>query len=394
MTSGPENKEANDAGDEVIRSLSGRKWVSLGKVTQENFKSLLENSETACKFGETYITSVAERWRELTKWSHKLLFGVIPVVLIIGAINAGPAEKLVFFRLEINKTNGTLEILILLASLLIITKSLLLMMAQHYGSIVKSFAEVNSDSKTMDYYMLQFGWTTEAYWEGLTNPEKHLSAPIVTIFPLFGMAFGLIVVMVLVALLEFFIMLDATISIYRNPLLPMIINVPIVLIASSALLCRASLLLFNLPLPYSDYSNLHKLQDLEESEPARAETIKQNLADISSRNERRNVRILQIVAMLGTMATLYLVDVGTRFYAEYSIDFVLASGFFLLFILPRFDQMEKKSIYAAVEIEDSDLRLNQYTKVKRWALRLRLLFSALFGAISFLWFYLEPLANL
>ncbi len=383
--------------DDAIQRLQVRKWETLSSVNKESFKSLLGDPEAARKFDEAYITSVAERWRELTKFSHRLFFVILPSVLIIAALNSDfIKDEIVFLGLKITRSNGAIEVLLLLASLLVVVRSVTMLMEDHYGSIVRSYVEINSDPQSQDYCLLKFGWTVDAYFHGMANQKKHLTAPFVVLFPVFGMALSLIVIGAIATALEFFILLDAAISVFRDPIFPPIVSVPIAIVAFFALVCRASLLLLALPLPYSDSSNLYKLKDLEESDPARAERVKRHLADTSSRNERRNMQILQMVAMLGTMVLSYLVAVGTGFYAELPIliDFALASGSFLLVVSPLFGRLEKKATYAAIEVEDSDLRLSRYIRVKKWALWLRLIFSALFGAVSFLWLHLEPLANL
>ncbi len=392
MTSEPDNKGMTDAEEDEIESLEGREWKTLNSATQENFKSLLKNPETADKFDEAYATSVGERWRELTKFYHKLFFVVFPLVIIIGVLNSGFIREITFLGFKISRDSGALEVFLLLASLLSVIRSLVHLLEQHYGAIVESYVDSKSDSRTKDYYLLSFGWTAGNYWTRVRNKESHLTAPIVTTFLAYGLALGLMLIGAVLLILEFFILLDAMITVCRDPILPLSINVPIVVIASSALLCRIFLELLALPLPYSDYSNLYKL-DIAQHDPTRSEKIRIGLGVASLKRERRNVRLLQMVAMLGTMVTLYLVDVGTGFYTDYWIlsDFVLASTSFLFFIFPFLEQLEKSAITASIRTEDSDLRLARYIMTKKWGLRLRVLLSVLYGLISFVWLHIKPL---
>ena len=198
----------------------------------------------------------------------------------------------------------------------------------------------------------------------------------------------MILVAVVLLTLQFFLFVSAVLFVFENPTLPMVVNAPIIFLAGCAAILHVSSILLTLPLPYTDYSNLERLKQLEKDDPSKAERIRTRIAERSLRKERRNVLVLQVVSMLVAMIIFCLVKFGEEFFSDISSLFPLAIATFALIyvVSPLLDKFEHRSILRGTELDDQKSRVHQYVQNKKNIFKIRLLTSVTFGLLSFLLF--------
>ena len=110
------------------------------------------------------------------------------------------------------------------------------------------------------------------------------------------------------------------------------------------------------------------------------------------RKERRNTTLLQLVVMLVTMISLYLL-MGRDFLSDYSrlVPVVVTTVCFVYFLSPLLDKYERSVVLAEAAIDDKKARLEKYVEDKKNIIRRRLLVSVLFGGLSYFYFELDDL---
>ena len=197
----------------------------------------------------------------------------------------------------------------------------------------------------------------------------------------------MLLALMIVAGLQLYIFAGSILFIYENPKLLSHLNMPIVLIATCALLFSVAEFIFKMPLPYSDKSNMARLEGLEKTDPERANAIWKNIAEHGLKRERRNVIVLQAAVVILTMVACELLVGAREFLSEYSklVPIALATVVFGLVFSPVLDIYENSVIRKSTKVENKELRAYIYSNNKRKILHARLAVAFAFGVGMHFW---------
>ena len=386
------NHAETASADEDLHQLEVTKWRTLSSVFQENVESLLRAPALSDHFSKEYVQNVANRHRELQRTDYRLSVVLFLLIIFSGAVESGAVRDIAVFGVQLSAETSALAVLVLVSSLLMFLTSAVSLMADNYSAVIRSLTPPELTDDAGKYYRLQYLWDTGTIFDGFMSRDDDLLTTRI-VFSLMLLFFSVLVVAaVILVTLEFYILARAIVSIYERPTLPPILNVPIVVFAACAALFGVGAHLMRLPLPYTDISNLRKLHDLQTSDPARADRIWRQIATHNLRKERRNTTLLQLVVMLVTMISLYLLT-GRDFLSDYSrlVPVVATTVCFVYFVSPLLDKYEGSVILAEAAIDDKKARVEQYVEDKKKILRRRLLVSVLFGGLAYFYFELDDL---
>ena len=388
MVSPHDNDRLPPIDDDEIRSFQVTRWKTINSVFHGNLQSLIQNKEFSQYFSDDYIKNLGDRWRELHRLLSKLSILLFSLLMFIGAIESGVVLSITIFGIKISNENSTLSILILISSVLMFYTSILSLLSDHYRAVIKSFTGEKMNEEAEKYYALQHVWDLRAYFDGLQSRDENLTGNLIIVVMIVFLVSTILLSAAIISTLGLYIFLSSIVFIYENPKLPAFMNVPIVVIAICAAAFNITNFLLKLPLPYSDSSNLKKLNELEESNPVRSKEMLTNIAKYSLKKERRNVITLQMVIMLTSLLLLYFLATGMEFFSNYAMFFnlIVVSFAFLYFISPLLDKYERVAISKSMINGDNNTQVSIYTKRKRIILRTRLLLSLAFGVLSFCFF--------
>ena len=117
------------------------------------------------------------------------------------------------------------------------------------------------------------------------------------------------------------------------------------------------------------------------------------LAEKSLKRERRNVVVLQLVVVSITMFSLYLLAATWEIMPGYSMLLRVAIGnvVFGFVAAPLLDRYERSVILAWANIEDAQMRVQQYMRDKKRLVKIRLVAAAGVGGVLFLYFEIDRL---
>ena len=388
MESPKDDRTNLNSEEENIDAYEVRKWKQFYTVFQDNFKSLLRDIDIDREFGDDYLTHIGERRRELFKTYYKLSSILLLVVLFLGIIDSGAISEITIFGTTFLGDSPTLAVLLLVSSLLTIAVSMISLMEIHYSAIIDSIVEVKKDTKIGDYYKLQFIWSLDAIDEGFDSKDNHFKAKILVGFIAIVMGITVLLVMFVIGFLQLYILVSSIISVIEDSHLPGLINTSIVIVGICAVSFYLLRFIFLLPLPYSDYSNLSKLEQIEQDDPKRAYEIKMEIAKRSLKKERRNVVILQLIAVIA-FYIIPLIAINWRdFFSSYAslIPLIYTIAIFMVIITTILDKYEAAVLLAEKDDTDESLRVSQYVKDKKKILRIRIVVSILFGLLSFMYY--------
>ena len=384
-----ENQNIVDDIDEgAIRDYTIVKWRTSSSIAQENLRIFFQHEEYSEYFSESYFEAIGERWRELQRVGLQLSIMFFAIVVFMGVVESGTISGISILGVRVSNDNSALPIMVLVASILLISSSIVSIVADHYESVVNSVPLKDCSDDIRNLYTMRFSWKPFSRSEAMTRPDKGQFAGLVEVTLVLLFFSGIVFAMVVLLVFQFFLFVSSVLFIFENPILPIFVNTPIIFLAGCAIILQMSSILLRLPLPYTDYSNLERLKQLEKDDPDKAERIWTHISERSLRKERRNVLILQVVSMLVAMIVLYLIKFGEGFFSNIFMLIPLAVATFALIyvVSPLLDKFERRLILRAAELDDQELRVHQYVKNKKNIFKIRLLVSLIFGLLTFLWF--------
>ena len=384
-----ENQDiVNEIDEGAIRDYTVVKWRTLSSVAQENFRIFFEHEENIEYFSDSYFQAVGERLRELKRLEFRFSIMFFALVVFMGVVESGAIPGISIFGVRVSNDNSALPILVLISSMLLIFSSVVLLIANRYESVIHSVPSKNLDDSIRNLYTMQFNWQLSSLFEGTTPPDRNQFASLLVVTLVMLVSSCIVLVGVVLLALQLFLFVSAVLFVFENPTLPMFVNTPIIFLAGCATILHVSSILLILPLPYTDYSNLERLKQLEKDDPNKAERVKTQIAERSLRKERRNVMVLQVVSMLVAMIISYLVKFGEEFFSDISmlVPLAIATCALIYFVSPLLDKFENRLILRGAELDDQKLRVYQYVQNKKKIFKIRLLISLAFGLLSFLWF--------
>ena len=385
---GPERPD-----DDEVRQFEITKWRTLSSVFQGNVAALIKTPALSAHFSRDYINNVGDRWRELQKIDFRLSVHLFSLVIFVGAIESGAVHTINLFGLRISSDNSSLAILVCISSLLMLSSTVVSMLTARYHAVINALSPNSATEAVRTYYILQFGWDFDALFAGTKSHDENLTAQ-KFVLALIGLLYTALLVAALIFIaLEYYIFGRAIVFIFVHPQLPSYINLPIIVVAICSYLFSASGLLLHVPLPYRDLSSAQRLVDLEESHPDRAREVRMALAEKSLKRERRNVVVLQLVVVSITMFSLYLLAATWEIMPGYSMLLRVAIGnvVFGFVAAPLLDRYERSVILAWANIEDAQMRVQQYMRDKKRLVKIRLVAAAGVGGVLFLYFEIDRL---
>ena len=149
-----------------IRNYKIIKWKTLRSASEEKFRELLAREEHNSTFGESYITSVAERWRELQRTHYRFSALLFFLILFMGAINSEDIQEISLFGMKISGDSPALGALLLLTSILMFFVTVVSSTSNSYEGVIKSYIDVKHSEEVSKLYLYRFGWSTAEFFGG------------------------------------------------------------------------------------------------------------------------------------------------------------------------------------------------------------------------------------
>ena len=332
--------------------------------------------------------SVEERWRELQRTYYRFFVVFLLLVLFMGAINAEDVHHISLFGIKISGEGPALGILLLLTSLLLFFITAVSLVSDTYEDVIKSYVEVRQPDEVSRLYLFQFGWSPASFFGDMGEHSYRLPAKMAIVLSAMLLAGGGIIAMVLVVILQLYLFVSTIISVQQSEQLPGLINVPIVVVATCAALFSISAFLVRIPLPYSDYSNLRRLTELEKTAPERAREIWMKIAQADVTKERRSVGILQLVVVMAAAILPQVSLSGEEFFSDYCMLVPLLILPIIVFsvVAPMLDAYEGWSFRWHSGKWGESVHAKEYVGWKRRILGFRLTVCILIGILLFVSF--------
>ena len=235
----------------------------------------------------------------------------------------------------------------------------------------------------------QFGWSGSLIFGGTHDYSYRVFARAAIVLSGVFLLGGIISAVTLISLLQFYLFISSIISVQSNPQLPGLVNVPIVIVAVCAVLFSVCAVIVRVPLPYSDYSNLRKLRELQLENPDVVKRIRMKIAKSDLEKERRNVGIWQllIVMIVGVLPQVALT--GERFFSDYYMLVPLLTAPLIVFgiLAPILNGYERRSYVVQCDRGEDEVSVDKFVRWKRQVLITRLVVCFFVGVGVFLSFW-------
>ena len=362
------------------------RWKSCMSLSVEHFKTILRDPKFRSDFDSEFAVRIGERSRELTRISIRFYFLFLPFVITLGAFESEFISDLTVFGISFSRDNATLGILLLISSIILIFSSAVSLISNYYSALLDSYVGVRHDEKVVKFYLHQFDWNLASVFDSVENNTSNISHSYFTsIFIIFWVA-SLFCAGIILETLILLIFVGATITTLDIPNLPDFVSLPIVVVAICAVVFKISCLLVQCPLPFTDYSNMERLKELEKADPDLADKIRANIATSGLHKDRRNSLFVQAIVLIVFIAGPTWIVIGNDLFKEYEIVLQVFIGLAILIVLisPLVHSVERSILIWVFQIEDKELSLRHYISTKKWMWRFRLIFAAGVGLGVFL----------
>ena len=258
----------------------------------------------------------------------------------------------------------------------------------YYSEILSTYIDAHCDERTAKFYRHQFQWDIGSIFSGLRDKDFSIHYNLLTVAIVCIWGLVLIFAAIIVKVLMLLIFAGAIVSTWSVSSMSEFITTPIVLVAVCALVFDITSMLLRCPLPFTDYSNLSKLNDLEITDPIQAAQIRDNIAKRGLERDRRNVLMLQFSVVIWLIIGATFVDVGTELFTKYEIILQILIALILLELLTPsvVNTIERKLLARVFKIADKELSFRRYVSTKKWMWRARVALAAIIGVAVFFWF--------
>lgn len=361
------------------------RWKSCMSLSVEHFKTILRDPKLGSGFDDEFAVRIGERSRELTRISIRFYFLFLPFVIILGAFDSEFIKDFTVFGISFSRDNATLGILLLISSIMLIFSSAVSLVSNYYSALLESCVSIRHDEKVAKFYLHQFDWSLASVFDAIENNTSNISHSFFSAIIIMFWVASLVCVEVILQTLILLIFVGATITTLDIPNLPDFVSLPIVVIAICAVVFNISCLLVQCPLPFTDYSNMEKLKELERTDPALADEITSSIATRGLHRDRRNALFAQSIILILFIAGPTWIAVGNDLFRGYEIVFQVFIGLAVLVIVisPLVQRLERSILNWTFQIEDKELSLQTYISTKKWMWRFRLIFAAGVGLVVF-----------
>ena len=180
-------------------------------------------------------------------------------------------------------------------------------------------------------------------------------------------------------LVQFILFVSTILTVYDSWKVSNNINLPIVVIAICAALFNACAFILRLPLPYYDFSNIEKLEQLEKSDPDKAARVRDRIIKVRESRERRNLLILETITIMIAIVITHVLWPGSGHLSGYMILIPMIYSPIVLYFInkPILERYEAHTIAALAKYREANELIQQYIKCKK-----RILFMRLFSPRS------------
>lgn len=371
-----------------IREFEIVKWKTLKSASKDHIDSLIRQDDVANELDKNYIQAVGERWRELQRTHIRMAAFLFVIILFMGAIDSGIVREISVLGIRISKDNATLPILLLLSSILMFFVVIVSLVSDSYEVVIRSYAEAKKAPLVANYYILQFGWSLNTFLDGSSNQNFQFSAKFAVVSAAIFLIGSLVMAVILIEIMQLFIFASSIASLYRNPGIPNIASLPIVVIAICAALFSVCTFILRLPFPYTDYPNIDKLKQLEIDDPEKAAQIRKRITRVREARERRSVLVLETIVIMISIVATNAIWSGSGFLSDYKILALMIYAPIVLYFInkPIIERYEAYTIAALVKYREVDDLVKQYIRSKKRILIMRLVFAAISGVLSHILF--------
>ncbi|MDE0410301.1 MAG: hypothetical protein OXN81_20850 [Alphaproteobacteria bacterium] len=371
-----------------IQSLEVIRWKTLDSVSFERFQRLIMDEGNRDIFDEDFAEKIGDRLRELERFGLRTSALLLAIILFMGAINTEMINEINILGVKISKHNSSLDVLVLMTSILFFLTSITNLIGSYYTNLLNSIIKSKFDKDVTEYYMSKFSWSFGNIFGKIRNQNQYIKPKFLVILIIATWATSITVAAVVIYVLQIFIFSSSILSIYTDTRDYDIIGIPIIVVALCALVFHIGSLVIQLPLPMVDRENVKILTDLEESDPEKAREIRASIAKRNLETEKRNIPRLQIIAFLTITLFLHISFLGDGFFTDLSawIQITLSLLIFVAAISPLLNKYEDKMILRLGTIQNERLKVKRYVNGKRRMLIIRLLISIAYGVISFGYF--------
>lgn len=364
------------------------KWRSCISIAVEYFSILLQDPSLKCFFNSVFAAGIGERLRELHRAEFRILFLLLPFILLLGAFESDFIERITVFGISLSKDNATIVVLLLISAILILFSSTVSTVSGYYSEILSAYINAHCDERTAKFYRHQFQWDIGSIFSGLGDKEFHVHHNLLTVAIVCVWGLALIFAAIIVKVLMLLIFAGAIVSTWNVSSMSEFVTIPIVLVAMCALVFDITSMLLRCPLPFTDYSNISKINDLEITDPVQAAQIRDNIARRGLQRDRRNILMLQFSVVIWLIISATFVDIGTELFTKYEIILQILAALVLVELLTPsvVNTIERRLLARVFKIADKELSFRRYVSIKKWMWRARVVLAAIIGVVVFFWF--------
>ena len=368
-----------------IKNYHTIRWQSLLSISADYFKFLLQDPSLKNNFDKEFAKQISDKCIELNRIEFRLLFLLLPLILVLGAFNSEFAEDIVLFGINFYKYSTSVSVILFVSSIFMLLSTGMSLVSAYYNKVLEAYVEAYHDERVVNYVLHQYQWNISSIFDGARSRKFHIFHNLITISIVGFWFLSLVCATILIKLVMFLIVMGATISTLNASDIPDFIVVPTVLVAACAMVFEFTSFLLQCPLPFTDRSNMKRLEELEKTDPILADEIQKKIGRRGLDKDRRNSIVLQAIVLIAAIVVPAFFDSGTELLSNKNIAFgiVLALGIMFTFVSPIVSKVENKILKKVFEKLDKELAVKQYVSTKKWILNTRIILAAIVGFAVF-----------
>ncbi len=355
----------------------------------ESLYDFLKNPELSSNFSEEFATRIGERSRELLRLEIRFTLLLLPFIFLLGVFNSEFIQEITIFGISLSKDGATLNVLLLISSILMLFSSAFSLMQSYYSSLLTAYIEANNDEVMVKYIMHQFEWNIGTFLDGLNKRDENISHSKISAMIVGFWLISLLCAIFLLQILVLLIFFGAILSASNVSGIPSFINISVVVFAACVLVFDVTCQLLKCPIPFTDRSNIEKINELEKTNPNLAGEIRQKIARKELHKDRRNSIILQVIVLFVFLITPTWFAIGKDMFSTYEIvpKILFSLVIVLMLISPIIDKFENLMLARVFKITDEELMLKRYIVTRKRIWRMRLIMAAAIGLVVSTWHF-------
>ena len=230
-------------------------------------------------------------------------------------------------------------------------------MSDYYNQVLKAYVSEKHDEIIVNYYIHQFQWNIGSLFDGWTGSDSKLKPNWFVVIVVASWITSLLCAVIVIKLLILSIFVGVIISTQSMPGVSGFFNIPILIVAVCAIIFDISCFLLKTPLPFTDYSNMEKIEALKKTNPSLAEEVELNIAKRGLDRDRRKSITLQAIVVLSFVIIPTYVSVGEDVVSRYEMvpQILLALLLMLAIVSPILDKIESKILGYVFKISPKEL---------------------------------------